>query len=76
MNTQTARFDKTVNDDDPIIVATQLYETHGYQKALQTVIRYIASAEDYCERFEWERIAKEIDLLNNIDKRGTARGSC
>jgi len=69
MSASLMKHETDVDADDPIVVATQLYEMHGYQKAIKTVIGYIDAAENYTERFEWERIAEELACLSITDKK-------
>ncbi len=57
-----------IDGDEPIVMATNLYEMHGFQNALKTVSQYIEAAENYTERFEWEKIAKELTILGITDQ--------
>lgn len=56
-----------VDEDDPAVLATQLYERHGYQKALSTVIHYINATNNLSQRFEWQLVAKELTELSLVD---------
>jgi hypothetical protein len=62
--------------DDPVEIAHQLYQKHGYQQALHTCIRHINSSDNYTERFKWENIAKELTSLcqNNPEISRTSLG--
>jgi hypothetical protein len=71
MSTRTLCKEKGIDEDCPSLIATQMYELYGFQKALSTVIHYIHDAKDYSQRFEWERVAKEITALNIVDEKQT-----
>lgn len=68
MNASIIKYESDVDEDDPVVLATQLYEMHGYQKALKTVGQYIDEAQNSSERFEWEKIAKELSSLSATDQ--------
>jgi len=53
--------------DDAAVMATQLYEMHGYPKAFETANRYMNDAQNHHERFEWERIINELLSLKSED---------
>ena len=68
MSTVIKYNETTMDEDDPCVIATQLYERHGYKKALSTVTDYIDEAKSPSHRIEWERIAQELAALSMIDE--------
>ena len=48
--------------DDPVEIAHQLYQKHGYQQALHTCIRHINSSDNYIERFKWGKHCQRTNV--------------
>jgi len=59
--------DIEVDGDDPSIVASHLYDLHGYKKALSIVSHYISDAKNASQRFEWQCVVKELAQISITD---------
>jgi len=64
MCAQKLVYQDQIDDDDPVVIAFQLYEMQGYDKALSRVTYYIEAAENDMQRHEWLLIGRELTKLS------------
>ena len=63
MATAKLTLSSNKKDDDTVLIASQLYSAQGYAQALETVINYMANAENDDQRSEWMLVLNEINLI-------------